>query len=218
MATSYSFTIYLNHLTGHFWKLKFILRSSYDLWKQSGVLLQTHHTLGRTGLLHRCTLLVRSESPQCLWLDLWLEVTAGQIGLGREGSRRQMSSSHFLAPMDPLLASSLVVSERESENIAPQDVVPGRAKGPKREESGSAGGNGTFWHRAIWIYGQKNFKPAPRKGKQRQIRQLFLKWPFGIIVCWRILQILLFVINFIIFVHLLNKQYAEIDQRAYSKK
>ena len=112
-------------------------------------MLQTHHTLGRTGLLHRCTLLVRSESPQCLWLDLWLEVTAGQIGLGREGSRRQMSSSHFLAPMDPLLASSLVVSERESENIAPQDVVPGRAKGPKREESGSAGGNGTFWHRAI---------------------------------------------------------------------
>ena len=193
MATSYSFTIYLYHLTGHFWKLKFILRSSYDLWKQSGVLLQTHHTLGRTGLLHRCTLLVRSESPQCLWLDLWLEVTAGQIGLGREGSRRQMSSSNSLAPMDPLLPFSLVVPERESENIAPQDVVPGRAKGPKREESGSAGGNGTFWHRAIWIYGQKNFKPAPRKGKQRQIRQLFLKWAIEIIVYLRLLQMLLFV-------------------------
>ena len=51
--------------------------------------------------------------------------------------------------MDPLLAFSLVVSERESENIAPQDVVPGRIKGHKREESGSVGGNGTFWHRAI---------------------------------------------------------------------
>ena len=60
-----------------------------------------------------------------------------------------MSSSNSLAPMDPLLASSLVVSERESENIAPQDVVPGRVKGPKREESRSAGGNGTFWHRVI---------------------------------------------------------------------
>ena len=193
MATSYSFTIYLNHLTGHFWKLKFILRSSYDLWKQSGVLLQTHHTLGRTGLLHRCTLLVRSESPQCLWLDLWLEVTAGQIGLGREGSRRQMSSSNSLAPTDPLLAFSLVVSKRESENIARQDVVPGRAKEPKREDSGSSGGNGTFWHRAIWIYRQKNFKPAPRKGKQRQIRQLFLKWAIEIIVYLRLLQMLLFV-------------------------
>ena len=30
MATSYSFTIYLNHLTGHFWKLKFTLR--VKLW------------------------------------------------------------------------------------------------------------------------------------------------------------------------------------------
>ena len=116
---------------------------------QSGVLLQTHHRLGRTGLLHRCTLLVRPESPQGLWLDLWLEGTAGQIGQGREGSRRQMSASNSLTPMDPLLASSLVVSERESENIVPQDAVPGRAKGPKREESGDAGGNGTFWHRAI---------------------------------------------------------------------
>ena len=111
---------------------------------QSGVLLKTHHRLGMTGLLHRCTLLVRPESPQGLWLDLWLEGTAGQIGLGREGSRRQMSASNSLTPMDPLLASSLVVSERESENIVPHDAVPGRAKGPKREESGSAGGNGTF--------------------------------------------------------------------------
>ena len=149
MATTYSFTIYLNHQIGHFWKLKFILRSSCDSWKQSGVLLQTHHRLVRTGLLHRCILPVRPESPQCLWLDLWLEVTAGQIGLGREGSRRQTSSSNSRARMDPLLASSLVVSERQSENTAPQDVVPGRAKGHKREESGSAGGNGTFWHRAI---------------------------------------------------------------------
>ena len=107
------------------------------------------HTTGTTGLLYRCILLVRSESPQCLWLDLWLKVTAGQIGLSREASRRQMSSSNSLAPIDPLLAFSLVVSERESENIAPQDVVPGRAKGHKREDSGSAGGNGTFWHRAI---------------------------------------------------------------------
>ena len=159
------------------------------------------HTTGTTGLLYRCILLVRSESPQCLWLDLWLKVTAGQIGLSREASRRQMSSSNSLAPIDPLLAFSLVVSERESENIAPQDVVPGRAKGHKREDSGSAGGNGTFWHRAIWIYRQKNFKPAPRKGKWRQIRQLFLKWPFGIIVCWRILQMLLFISLFICWIN-----------------
>ena len=54
-----------------------------------------------------------------------------------------MSSSNSLAPMDPLLPFSLVVPERESENIAPQDVAPGRVKGRKREESGSAGGNGT---------------------------------------------------------------------------
>ena len=60
-----------------------------------------------------------------------------------------MSSSNSLAPTDPLLAFSLVVSKRESENIAPQDVVPGRAKEPKREDSGSSGGHGTFWHRAI---------------------------------------------------------------------
>lgn len=159
------------------------------------------HTTGMTGLLYRCILLVRSESPQCLWLDLWLEVTAGQIGLGREGSRRQMSSPNSLAPTDPLLAFSLVMSKRESENIAPQDVVPGRAKEPKREDSGSSGGNGTLWHRAIWIYRQKNFKPAPRKGKQRKIRQLFLKWPFGIIVCWRILQMLLFIFLFICWIN-----------------
>ena len=112
LSWTYSFTIDHNHQVGHFWKLKFILKSSCDSWKQSGVLLQTHHRLVRTGLLHRCILPVRPESPQCLWLDLWLEVTAGQIGLGREGSRRQMSSSNFLVPMDPLLASSLVVSER----------------------------------------------------------------------------------------------------------
>ena len=77
------------------------------------------HTTGTTGLLYRCILLIRSESPQCLWLDLWLKVTAGQIGLSREASRRQMSSYNSLAPIDPLLAFSLVVSERVREHCTP---------------------------------------------------------------------------------------------------
>ena len=200
MATSYSFTIYLNHQMGHFWKLKFILRSSCDPWKsvrsfaadtpqawQDRTPTQVYFT-GQTW-----------EPPgpvagPLVGGDSWSDRT------GQRGIQRQMSASNSLTPMDPLLASSLVVSERESENIVPQDAVPGRAKGPKREESGDAGGNGTFWHRAIWIYRQKNFKPAPRKGKQRQIRQLFLKRAFGIIVYLRLLQMLLFVFLFICWV------------------
>ena len=116
---------------------------------QSGVLLQTHHRLGRTGLLHRCTLLVRPESPQGLWLDLWLEGTAGQIGQGREGSRRQMSASNSLTPMDPLLASSLVVSERESENIAPQGWSLAGPKDQKGKRVDLLGETEHFRHRVI---------------------------------------------------------------------
>lgn len=68
-------------------------------------------------------------------------------------------------------------------------------EGLKREESGSAGGTGTFLTQSCL-----NFKLAPRKGKWRKIGDLgncFLKWAFGIIVYWRILQMLLFVSLFI---------------------
>ena len=48
MTTSYNFTIYPNHQIGHFWKLKFTLGSSCDLWKQSKVLFWPHYRYDRT--------------------------------------------------------------------------------------------------------------------------------------------------------------------------
>ena len=72
--------------------------------------------------------------------DSWSDRT------GQRGIQRQMSASNSLTPMDPLLASSLVVSERESENIAPQGwslAGPKDQKGKKVEMQGEMEHSGT---------------------------------------------------------------------------
>ena len=75
--------------------------------------------------------------------DSWSDRT------GQRGIQRQMSASNSLTPMDPLLASSLVVSERESENIAPQEWSLAGPKDQKGKRVDLLGETEHFRHRVI---------------------------------------------------------------------
>lgn len=102
--------------------------------------------------------------------DSWSDKT------GQRGIQEKMSSSNSLAPTDPLLAFSLVVSERSRENIAPRMWS---LAGPKDQKG-----------KAVWIFKEMEHSGTElsefigRRTLSQHLEEemtnktIVLKWPF----------------------------------------